>query len=152
MAIIQPRFIRWRDAPAYLGMCKTVFAAEVRPHLVEIPIGSRGIAFDRLDLDAWADEYKARNGRPTKGVDSALEAQERRGAPAKSTALGSSTKPGKGKESRPGASKSSKKGRNGDSPLESRAAKQMHGKKRSIDEVIAMCSQIAQGSTKPKRS
>lgn len=152
MAIIQPRFIRWRDAPAYLGMCKTVFAADVRPHLVEIPIGSRGLAFDRLDLDAWADEYKARNGRPMKGGDSAWEIQERLGAPAKSMALGSSTRPGKGKESSLGTNKSSKKGRNGDLPPVSRAAKQKHGKKRSVDDVIAMCSQIAQGSAKPKQS
>ncbi len=36
----------------------------VRPHVVEIRIGKQGIAFDRLDLDAWVDQYKARNGRP----------------------------------------------------------------------------------------
>jgi hypothetical protein len=152
MPIIQPRFIRGRDAPAYLGMCKSVFAAEVRPHLVEIPIGSRGIAFDRLDLDAWADEYKARNGRPMKGGDSTWEAQERRVAPAKSTVIGSSTKPDKGKESLPGSNKPRKKGRNGDSPPKSPAAKQTHGKRPSIDDVIAMCSQIAEGCTKSKRS
>jgi hypothetical protein len=47
-----------RDAPAYLGMDRTVFNQEVRPHLTEIPIGAQGIAFDRLDLDAWADQHK----------------------------------------------------------------------------------------------
>ena len=31
--------------------------------LTEIHIGSQGIAFDRLDLDAFADDYKNRNGR-----------------------------------------------------------------------------------------
>ena len=42
------------------------FNAEVRPYLVEIPIGKQGVAFDRIDLDAWFDEYKDRNGRPGK--------------------------------------------------------------------------------------
>jgi hypothetical protein len=40
------------------------FNAEVRPYLTEIPIGSQGIAFDRLELDAWADDYRSRSGRP----------------------------------------------------------------------------------------
>jgi hypothetical protein len=59
-----PRFIRLRDAPAYLGMDKNRFNRDVRPRLCAIPIGTQGIAFDRIDLDAWADEYKNRNGRP----------------------------------------------------------------------------------------
>ena len=61
-----PRFIRFRDAPFYLGMDRNRFNAEVRPYLTKIPIGSRGIAFDRLELDAWVDDYKSRNGRPAK--------------------------------------------------------------------------------------
>ena len=58
--------------PAYLGMDRNRFNAEVRPHLTEIPIGKQGIGFDRLELDAWVDEYVARNGRPAraKGVTS----------------------------------------------------------------------------------
>jgi hypothetical protein len=64
--MIIDRYIRLRDAPGYLGMDKDRFNAEVRPTLIEIPIGIQGIAFDRLDLDAWADEYKSRNGRPGK--------------------------------------------------------------------------------------
>ena len=52
------------EAGAYLAMNRNRFNAEVRPHLTEIPIGRRGIAFDRLELDAWADQYMARNGRP----------------------------------------------------------------------------------------
>jgi hypothetical protein len=59
-----PRFIRLRDAAAYLGMDKNRFNRDVRPLLCAIPIGTQGIAFDRVDLDAWADEYKNRNGRP----------------------------------------------------------------------------------------
>ena len=59
-----PRFVRLRDAPDYLGMDRNRFNRSVRPHLVVIPIGKQGIAFDRLDLDDWADQYKSRNGRP----------------------------------------------------------------------------------------
>ena len=66
-----PRIVRFRDAPAYLGMDRNRFNSEVRPHLTEIPIGIQGIGFDRLELDAWVDDYKSRNGRPTrKGVKS----------------------------------------------------------------------------------
>ncbi|MGH8580749.1 MAG: hypothetical protein ACREVK_11755 [Gammaproteobacteria bacterium] len=61
---MQSRLLRLRDAPGYLGMDRNRFNAEVRPYVPEIPIGSQGIAFDRLDLDAWVDEYKSRNGRP----------------------------------------------------------------------------------------
>jgi hypothetical protein len=43
-AALLPRFIRYRDAPAYLSMDRNRF-------LTVIPIGKQGIAFDRLDLD-----------------------------------------------------------------------------------------------------
>ena len=49
---IAPRLIRLRDAPGYLGMDRNRFNADVRPTLIEIPIGRQGIAVDRLDLDA----------------------------------------------------------------------------------------------------
>jgi hypothetical protein len=61
---LQPRIIRFGDAPSYLGMDRARFNTEVRPHLTEIPIGIQGIGFDRLELDAWVDDYKSRNGRP----------------------------------------------------------------------------------------
>jgi hypothetical protein len=72
----QSRLIRVRDAPRYLGMDKNRFNAEVRPNLTEMPIGKQGRAFDRLDLDSWADQYKGRNGRPgkKKGVDKPWDA------------------------------------------------------------------------------
>ncbi len=57
-----PRFIRLRDAGRYLGMDPNRFNREVRPYVAEMPIGKQGIAFDRIDLDAWADDYKSRNG------------------------------------------------------------------------------------------
>jgi hypothetical protein len=65
-----PRLVRFRDAPSYVGMDRNRFNAEVRPYLTVVPIGKQGIAFDRLELDAWVDEYVARNGRParSKGV------------------------------------------------------------------------------------
>ena len=59
-----PRLLRLRDAPFYLGMDRNRFNNEVRPYITEIAIGEQGIAFDRLELDAWADQYKSRNGRP----------------------------------------------------------------------------------------
>jgi len=61
--VIQARLIRLRDAPIYLGMDKNRFNAEVRPMMVEIPIGNHGVAFDRLDLDAWVEHHKDCNGR-----------------------------------------------------------------------------------------
>ena len=68
----QPRILRFRDAPGYLGMDRNRFNAQVRPYLTEFPIGKQGIGFDRLELDAWVDDYKFRNGRPgqSKGVKS----------------------------------------------------------------------------------
>ena len=58
------RFYRRRDAPLYLGMDRNRFDKEVRPYLTVIPIGKQGIAFDRLELEKWADHYGSRNGRP----------------------------------------------------------------------------------------
>jgi hypothetical protein len=64
MGALLPRLVRLRDAPHYLGMDRNRFKAEVRPLLTVIPIGKQGVAFDRLELDRWADEYISRNGRP----------------------------------------------------------------------------------------
>ena len=61
---MEPRLIRLKDAPAYLGMDKNRFNQEVRPALMQIPIGKQGIAFDRLEMDNWVEHYKSRNGRP----------------------------------------------------------------------------------------
>jgi hypothetical protein len=84
-----PRLIRLRHAPFYLGMDRNRFNTEVRSHLTAIPVGKQGVAFDRLDLDAWVDEYKSRNGRPgqLKG-DQLWDARER---PGSTSAVGSGT-------------------------------------------------------------
>jgi len=58
--------IRPGDAHVCLGMDRNRFNAEARPHLTGMPIGKQGIAFDRLDLDAWVDQYKSSNGCPVK--------------------------------------------------------------------------------------
>jgi hypothetical protein len=78
-----PRFIRLRDAPSYLGMDKNRFNRDVRPLLAVIPIGTQGIAFDRLDLDSWADDYKSRNGHPAAQPEreKPWETKERRVSP-----------------------------------------------------------------------
>jgi hypothetical protein len=47
-------------------MDRNRFNAEVRPLLTEFPIGKQVVGFDRLELDAWVDEYVARNGRPAR--------------------------------------------------------------------------------------
>ena len=74
---IQPRFIRARDAHGYCGMCRTVFNQVLRPYLTEIPIGSQGLAFDRLELDRALEHYKSRNGRPAKQGGLLWDAKER---------------------------------------------------------------------------
>ncbi|HEU4589303.1 MAG TPA: hypothetical protein VFS13_00230, partial [Steroidobacteraceae bacterium] len=76
-----PRFLRLRDAPSYLGMDKNRFNRDVRPNIAAIPIGAQGIAFDRLDLDSWADDYKSRNGRPAADRSKPWDNDERPASP-----------------------------------------------------------------------
>nr|WP_244507251.1 hypothetical protein [Pseudomonas panipatensis] len=75
-----PRFIRAKDAASYLGMCRDEFNKTVRPHIREFPIGKQGVAFDRLELDAWADSYveKASIEKPGAG-DNNHSRSERQG-------------------------------------------------------------------------
>ena len=81
-----PRIIRFRDAPRYLGMDRNRFNAEVRPYITEVPIGKQGIGFDRLELDAWFEDYKSRNGRPARKGANPWDAN---GYPASSSGAGS---------------------------------------------------------------
>jgi hypothetical protein len=95
---ILPRIIRIRDAPFYLGMDKNRFNAEVRPSLTEIKIGTQGIAFDRLELDAWVDELKTRIGKPgTKKLEKELWQRNPRGSQ-KGMVSGTLTKSSKEKD------------------------------------------------------
>jgi mevalonate pyrophosphate decarboxylase len=70
-------------------MDRNRFNAEVRPELTEIPIGEQGVAFDRLDLDAWVDEYKSRNGRP--GQPKGAKTWDAKDRPVSTSAMGSGT-------------------------------------------------------------
>ena len=72
-----PRLIRYRDVPRYLGMDRNRFNTDVRGSLTEVPIGVQGIAFDRLELDEWVDQYIASNGRPGRKKGSIWDAKER---------------------------------------------------------------------------
>ena len=76
-AVLQPRLIRYRDAPSYCGVGRRVFDRDIRPWMVVIPIGKEGVAFDRLDLDAWIEQHKSCSGRPPEKGES-WDAQERR--------------------------------------------------------------------------
>jgi hypothetical protein len=83
-----PRLVRFRDAPDYLGMDRNRFNREVRPFLTTVPIGRQGIAFDRLELDAWVDDYMSCNGRPAAGRRKPWDVEDRQ---ASSNAAGSGT-------------------------------------------------------------
>lgn len=125
-----PRFIRHKDAPAYLGVDRNKFDAEIRPGLTEIPLGKRSLAFDRLDLDAWADEYKRRNGRSSRKNRKLSCEQEQMVSKSPKMAKGPSTSNTKGKGSSPGLASSVKKvPRPG---LESGKTKSMSGLDRAL--------------------
>ncbi|WP_246247033.1 hypothetical protein [Candidatus Methylobacter favarea] len=90
-----PRLIRIKDAPFYLGMDKNRFNQEVRPQLTEMKIGTQGIAFDRLDLDAWVDDLKSRSEQPdTHQLENIEWQKDHRDSP-KGTNSGISTKSSK---------------------------------------------------------
>lgn len=52
------RVIRAKYAPTYLGMSRDVFKKDVRPHVDKVRIGSQGIGYDRLDIDACWEHCK----------------------------------------------------------------------------------------------
>ena len=45
-------------------MDKNRFNREIRRLLTQIPIGRQGVAFDLLEMEAAAEDYKNRNGVP----------------------------------------------------------------------------------------
>lgn len=60
---LQPRVIRLKEAPRYLGMDIHRFNSDVRPYVTEVRIGIHGVGFDRFDLDHWFEQYKSRSVR-----------------------------------------------------------------------------------------
>lgn len=88
-----PRLLRLGQAPDYVGMDRNRFNSEVRPYMTEIPIGIQGIAIDRIELDAWVDDYKQRNGRPgLRIIGDQLWDEKERPASFKEMGSGTSTK------------------------------------------------------------
>ncbi len=55
---MEPRLIRLKEAPKYLGMSKNWFNAEVRPYIAEFRLSKQAVSFDRLDLDTWIEQTK----------------------------------------------------------------------------------------------
>jgi hypothetical protein len=90
--MILPRIIRMRDAPFYLGVNKNYFNSDIRPYLTELKIGVQGIAFDRLDLDAWVDEMKKQMGKPAIKTLEKQTWQKRHQASPKGMTSGTSTR------------------------------------------------------------
>lgn len=134
-----------RDAPNYLGMSKDEFVRTVRPIVNEFSVGRRGIAFDRLDLDAWADEYKRRNGRPKMNGDSRWDVQERGESSSKKTEQGPSTKSTVESESLPDLVSSRKvKPSGGSKPQLHSGNKKGLGK---VQEALNACSQMVLHNT-----
>ena len=141
--MITPRVIRHCKAPAYLGMCKEVFERDVRPFVPEVPVGNKGVGFDRLDLDAWFEQHKRRNGRPAKKEQSLWDEQERGVSPSKVTAQEPSTRRGDGKESSPGLDRYRRKTPKTGLPVKSSGAKpSSYG-----EEIIDRCLGNARGGT-----
>ena len=56
-----PRILNQKQSAYYLGMSVNTFKDDVRPDLTPVLMEGRQIKYDRLDLDAWLDEYKSRN-------------------------------------------------------------------------------------------
>ena len=87
-----PRFIRYRDAPAYLGMDRHRFDQEIRPYLTLIRMGKQAIAFCRLEVEDVAAQYMERNGCPGRLFGEELwDTEQRQASSARRTASGIST-------------------------------------------------------------
>jgi len=101
-ANVQPRILRMKDAPGYLGMNKNYFNEEVRPSLTELRFGTQGIAFDRNELDAWADDLVSRSAKTnptaTQFKTEKKPCQKNSQASSKGASYGTSTKSSKEEE------------------------------------------------------
>ncbi len=65
---IQPKAIRLRDAPAYLGVNMNYFNDHIRPYLTELRYSTQMVAFSRDELDAFFDTMLIHNGRPAQAL------------------------------------------------------------------------------------
>lgn len=75
-----PRFMRINQACFYLGVNRNYFNRTIRPSLTEISIGEIGVRFDRVELDDWAEDHKARNGRPTECGETSCKEDQTKGS------------------------------------------------------------------------
>lgn len=80
---ILPRILRYRAAPGYLGMCRAEFDNTVRPFVKEFPIGTRGVGFDRYELDEWVDNYIAEHAIEKRASGAGVSVSARKRAEAK---------------------------------------------------------------------
>jgi len=72
-------------------MDRNKFNAEVRPYVTKVPLGKQALAFDRLELDAWVDDYIQRNGRPGRAEGISIWDVKRRQASSNVKESGTST-------------------------------------------------------------
>jgi predicted DNA-binding transcriptional regulator AlpA len=90
--MIQPRVIRLKDIPEYLGINLNYFNKHIRPHIPEIRYGPQMVGFDRLDLDRWVDETKGRcSERPETVGEASWDANDHQDC-IREGVLGTSTK------------------------------------------------------------
>ena len=76
---MSPRWLYPADAHAYLAMSKNLFEKLVRPYVAEIPLGNQRLAYDKHDLDRFADYHKRRYGRPPKNKESMIWEDDQQG-------------------------------------------------------------------------
>lgn len=60
----EARVLRPRQTHRLLGMGRTMFNTLVRPNVSQLPLGERGIGFDKEELDRWLEEYSRYRGQP----------------------------------------------------------------------------------------
>ncbi|MDZ4282776.1 MAG: hypothetical protein U1C04_18680 [Hydrogenophaga sp.] len=142
----QPRMIRQKHAPAYMGVDRNKFNAEFRPHLTEVPLGPKSLAYDRHELDELLDAYIATHGRPgpQKRKDETCEpGQEESSWPM--TAAGPSTRNTKVNASSSGSAKSARPTRKIASPVSGRPS--TSSASTMLDAALNACGQMRRRST-----
>ena len=98
-------------------MDRNRFNAEVRGSLTEIPIGIQGVAFDRLELDAWASNISPATGVPVERKELRYGTQKDARPRLRDTGLGESTNTSAGGEFAKALERLGSKKRNATSPV-----------------------------------